>query len=402
VSRRGLGARPFFTAWRLRWYPRLLALSFAIAIPISALGGEGSRALVGRVGGDFPAFYAAGRLLAAGRGRDLYDWQIQSEFQADLHPETEGRFLAFSYPPFVALLYWPLAFLPYRAAYLVHTALLGLALWLAVQQLRRLLPRVDRWALEGFCLAFTFLPLFRALSGAQNTTLNLLLLAAAWRALSRQRDALAGVWLGLMLFKPQFALPLLALFLLSGKVRVLPGAAALFCLFYLLSATVCGWDWFSTWWASVSVFHAVDQSVNAANSVGWLGFAQAVLGTGSPVALWAARALAISTAAALAYLWGSRRLALEPRMAVTVVGLILMQPHCMYYDGGLIVLTLAVLADRLGRRGLLPLGALWLLSFGAAVGKWIGFNPLFLVLLASGALALRELVLDARWRITRS
>jgi hypothetical protein len=261
---------------------------------------------------------------------------------------------------------------------------------------------VDRWALEGFCLAFTFLPVFRAASGAQNTTLTLLLLAAAWRALSRQRDALAGVWLGLMLFKPQFALPLLALFLLAGKVRVLPGAAALLSLFYLLSATVCGWNWFSTWWASVSVFHAVDQSVNAANSVGWLGFTQAVLGTGSLAARWTGGALAVSTASALAYLWGSRRLALEPLMAITVVGLILMQPHCMYYDGGLIVLTLAVLADRLGRRGLLPLGALWLLSFGAIAGKWIGFNPLFLVLVASGALALHELVPDARWRVTRS
>lgn len=396
VSRRGLNVRPFFTAWRLRWYPRLLALSFAVAIAISALGGEGSRALSGRVGGDFPAFYAAGRITAAGRGRDLYDWKTQSEFQADLHPGTEGRFLAFSYPPFVALLYWPLAFVPYRAAYLVHTALLGLALWLAVQRLRLLLPRVDRWPLEGFCLAFTFLPLSRAISGAQNTTLTLLLLAAAWRALSRRQDALAGVWLGLMLFKPQFALPLLALFLLSGKIRVLPGAAALFCLFYLLSAAVCGWDWFSAWWASASVFHAVDQSINAANSVGWLGFAQAVLGTGSRAALWAGWALAVSTAAALAYLWGGRRLALEPRMAITVVGLILMQPHCMYYDGGLVVLTLAVLADRLGRRGLLPLGALWLLSFGAAAGRWLGFNPLFLVLVATGALALRELVQDAR------
>ncbi len=387
--------RWLYHPWRWRCYPRVLAGALAAAVLVSVLGGSGSRALIGRMGGDFPAFYGAGRILAQGDWQQLYDWGRQADAQSDLHPFEEGRFLAFAYPPFVALVYWPLSYLPYELAYLLHTALLTLALWAAVQFMRPMLPRVDRWAVEGFCLAFCFMPMFRAITGAQNTSLTVLLLAAAWRARCQNRDAWAGVLLGLMLYKPQFALPLIGLFVLAGHFRVLAGAAASAGTLYALGACVGGVTWPAAWWAQTARFHAVDQAVNAGNSVGWLGVAEAVLGAQSGLALGLGWSLTAVTALGLAWLWWRRISPLSLRLGLTAVGVVLMQPHCMYYDAGLAVLCLAVLADRGGRKAVAPLAALWLFSMSAIAGTTLGFNPVFLALAVVGALAIRALRVSA-------
>jgi len=56
-----------------------------------------------------------------------------------------------------------------------------------------------------------FLPVGIGLAIGQNAALVLLLFAVVWRGLHDNNDALAGVAAGLLMFKPQYGVPLVAL-----------------------------------------------------------------------------------------------------------------------------------------------------------------------------------------------
>src|SRR6478609_7096062 len=120
---------------------------------------------------DFTSSYTAGKSIVQGRSRQLYDLETQFAIQREFASEVKNREnpLPFNHPPFEALLFAPLARLPYVAAYLVWTTLnlaLILGFWIL---LRPLLP-----SLQGFLLAlpllamFAFFPLVMALLQGQD------------------------------------------------------------------------------------------------------------------------------------------------------------------------------------------------------------------------------------------
>ena len=92
--------RPILTARRLRPYPLavLIGASIGFAIFIGASTGLQSP-LGGRVGGDFPAFYGAARLVQRDGTALLYDPAAQRRAQADIMPEHERGWIHFPYPP---------------------------------------------------------------------------------------------------------------------------------------------------------------------------------------------------------------------------------------------------------------------------------------------------------------
>src|SRR4051812_30744108 len=81
-----------------------LLLALGVAFLISVLGGSGTTAAVGRLGGDYPAFHAAGEMVLAGDGDHLYDPHRQAAAQAPYYgDDDDGGYLPFAYPPVVAL-----------------------------------------------------------------------------------------------------------------------------------------------------------------------------------------------------------------------------------------------------------------------------------------------------------
>ena len=71
--------------------------------------------------------------------------------------------------------------------------------------------------------------------------------------------------------------------------------------------------------------------------------------------------------------------------------LVLMPPHVMYYDISLVLLTYAVMA-RVNFEKLWPiLGFIWLFGFTQIASKFIGFSPLFFVVLFTSLLSVRRL-----------
>ncbi len=373
-----------------------LTLALVIALGAAVLGGSGSDGPAGRLGGDFPAFYGAGRMVLEGDGANLYDVQAQATAQGDMMGGTTDEFVYNPYPPHLAALFVPLAALSYRLSYLVWVVALVSMVALALRLLRPHIRVIDRAYFPVVVATVTFWPLLRGIIGGQNTALTMVLVVGSWSALRQGRDVLAGALLAGLTYKPQFAGPLIALVLLVevGRHRrwgIVGGLAGAGAALWGLGALANGWDWVWSWPKAVGSYPSVVAQNDAANELSFVGVARSIWGYNSPVALTIGGLLALAALIGLTSLWW-RRGALPDRLdrlnvsalATTLAVLVLLPPHSMFYDSGLALIGLWWLADRAtaahGWRGDLAAGrpAVWMV---AVVWAW-GFVHL---LAATGA-----------------
>ncbi len=375
---------------RLRLYSRAALFAVVVAFGISVLGASGGDAVSGRLGGDFPAFYAAGSIAADGDWADLYDPDRQLAEQSRLFPESDDSFLYFAYPPHAAAAYRPLAALDYRLAYSIHSVLMAAAAVAALAAMRPMVPLLRRQFELAATGVLLFNPVLRAVTGGQNTALTMLGLALIWRFLHDEEEVAAGLVVALLLFKPQLAVPLAGLLLLTRRWRAVAAVGAGTLAVWGLGAMVMGTGWLGTWWTEVRAFAELDAEVNGHNAVSWLGVSEHVFGAGSGTAHVIAVPLVLATIAATCVVWLSPRFDLGAGIAITAATLVLMSPHAMFYDAGLLSITAVVALDRLGARVVPVVALVWVgswLQMGAAA---LGFAPLFVLVVGGlGALALR-------------
>jgi hypothetical protein len=347
--------------------------AFGAAFLLTLTSGEGVDTAAGRLGGDYPAFYAAGRIAADGDLDEVNELDRLEAAQADLFPADESDgFLTWAYPPHVALLYRPLAALPYRASYAVHTGLMVAAYVGAAWLLRRKVAWVDRAFLPALALGLAFYPMFRGIGAGQNTALTLLLLIGAWRASLAERDGLAGVLLGLLLFKPQFALLAVAAWAVARRWRTVAAFGATAAVTWAVTAAFAGVGWVSGWLDDLEAYRATE-GVNADNHVSLSEAADAIVGV--PAVGWAA-------AVVVAYLV-ARRWWHGPDIALLAPALLLCAAHAVFYDIGLVLITAAIALPSAP----VAVGLLWLAGFLDPLKDALGFNPGVLALLGWFAVA---------------
>src|SRR5438477_10640628 len=99
---------------RLDRIAKAVLFALVLGFLVTVLSGSGSNTAAGRVGGDYPAFYGAGRIVLDGDAAHLYDVKRQDAAEHDLFAGEHDGLLYFAYPPAVAAVYAPLAELPYR------------------------------------------------------------------------------------------------------------------------------------------------------------------------------------------------------------------------------------------------------------------------------------------------
>jgi hypothetical protein len=368
---------------------RAVLLALGLALVIATLAGSGSDGPSGRLGGDYPAFYAAGRVFADDPGH-LYDPEVQRREQQGLYgSELDDGQLYFAYPPFAAIPYAGLGQLPYRLSYLVHTFVMAGLLVLALHLIRPLAPVVDRYFEQAVAASLVFYPMFIGIAGGQNTAVTLVLLAVAFRSLATDQELVAGVAVAAMLFKPQYAIPVLGLLVLARRWRAVAVAVAGGLALHLVSAAFLGWGWVGPWIDQVRWLAEVDAPFNAHNGISWLGVSEAVWGPGSTTAVVVGWSLAAMTVAGLAWAWfsswrpGSAR-SLPALMTVTPPALLLLVPHVIYYDAGLLLLALAVLATPApsSPRVRWALVAVWAGGLTQVAASTLGIAPVWLVTVA--------------------
>lgn len=197
---------------------------------------------------DFTVYYTAARILREGRAANLYDGPTQLAVQREFTSDSDLRRgpLPYIHPPFEALIFVPLTYLPYPAAFAAWDFVnLGLLLAIAIL-LRRSLPALGQIPLWEWTLALlAFFPVFVNFLQGQDSILLLLLFVLAFRALDRDADFLAGAWLGLAVFKYHFALPLVIVLAIwkarREAAKFISGFAATASLMTALSLAIVGW-----------------------------------------------------------------------------------------------------------------------------------------------------------------
>ena len=383
----------------IRW-PRIagaVLLALALSVVLVVLTADGPDAVSGGLGGDYPSFYAAGDIVLHDAGLapdDFYDPDTQFEAQAPVLPSDEDGHLYFGYPAFFVAPFVPLAALDFRWSYLVDVVLMTAA---AVGALHLLKPcsRVVRehW-IETLAVALTFFPLFRGISGGQNTAVSLLLVAWIWRSLHDEREIPAGIAAGLLLFKPPLALPFLGVFLLARRYRAVLAGTGTAVVLYLVGAALTGPSWPSAWVDAVRYLDRVDTPFNVQNFVSLPGAAEAIFGIDSGVAAAAGFGLGAIVAIAVVWPWLRGIGDVGPRVAMTAAGALLISPHALYYDAGLLVLVGIVLADRSPAvRRWLPL--LWAAGFLQFLADPLGVTPIAALVVVGFVLAYREVLAPA-------
>jgi glycosyl transferase family 87 len=348
-------------------------------------------------GGDFGAFYGAGAIANAGDYSVLYDVETQRQIQQPLTVSDEGLFWYFSYPPIVATVFGLFAALSFKTAAILYAALM-LGCWLTAAWLARpLLPRVlgGRWPLAAG-LSLLFWPAFQAISGGNNTAFTVLVLVSVWRLLEAERDIAAGVVGSLLLFKPTFGVPLLLLWILARRRRVIGGALAGAAVFWAINSLVAGTSWVSVWVQQGVEFGKADAVVNGVSASSALGFAQNVSsGTRSGLVV---AAIAVAGAMWLWVVWLWRNESdVGALMAVTSVVFILGSPHAMAHEVAVLLLAVAVIVERSPR----PVshlstgtGLLIVASWSIEFQREIGWSPGFVIAAVIGLITVVEAL---RW-----
>lgn len=193
---------------------------------------------------DFSVTYVGARMVHLGLGSRLYDLSAQKEIKDSL--QIGGKTLIYEHPPFEAFLLSPLGALPYKTAYLLW-GLLSALVWLLIPFFLRPYLPTPADNLSYSLLWLLFAPLWISLYVGQSSILMLLLYSVAFVLQKRGHDFPSGVAIGLALLKFQFAIPLLAIFLLRRRWKVVQGFSLTALLLGGLSVVTVGWGGISAY-----------------------------------------------------------------------------------------------------------------------------------------------------------
>lgn len=307
-------------------------------------------------GGDWRVFVAAGSL---GGSRALLD-----------PPEA---WQSFFYLPAAAWALAPLAHLSLAVSFAANAVLmLACAAGAGVLAARTYaLPRGTAVAM----FALWSPVVYAAAIIGQNAPLGLLLAQLSIAGMATRSVLLTAVPIGLLLYKPTYAAPLVALLLLRGRLRELMVVVAIGAAWYVLGVPATGgdWGWPAAWLRLLAHYASGDLAVNGGFAIS-LPALLVHVGLGVPLAATAAALGAAAAAFAL-----RRTTAVEAGSAACLVGLAL-SPHAWAYDAALalpmIGFTAAALAEPNRTRFLLGIAIAAPLFF---VSPLLRFDPLAIV-----------------------
>jgi len=324
----------------------LILLLFVLSLAAFA----GARLSDSLLGTDFPDFYCAARMLAAGHGHQLYDAAAQRQCQAHYTGRVGTLYI---HPPFEAVVYLAVAWLPLRRAYLLWSFLSLAFLAAAVRRVANdnLLPWDWRLVLAA---SLTFVPALLCLVQGQDSLLLLWLVVLAFTALRGGRAFAAGCWLGLGLFKFELVLPLVLVLALTQSGSSRTGLAKGFCLVALalagLSAAICGWSVFAAYPEFLA--HLRDQpfaGISPQAMANFRGLAYFFFHRESSWVIGVVSILSIAALITTLTYWRTARVVASGRddfdraFAVTVVCALLVSYHLNPHDLSLLLLPMLLL-----------------------------------------------------------
>lgn len=301
------------------------------------------------VTGDYLAFLTSAELIARGDSASLYDLDAQKRLQRELAGIELDGWQPYPYPPLLGIALTPLTTLPFEWGFRAFAALSMLSATLGAVALARSMPMTRSSGLATLTLVtltLGFYPLASILPGRQTTAVTLALLCGALWACQSGRAVLAGILVGLLSYKPQFMIPVLALLAWRGQWISVAASVATGLGHYLVGAALIGPDWPLRFLDAAAQHSTLEMAQNSTRHFSLLPFARSIFG--GPAAQIFGAALMLSVL--VTYLWRAPRVApSDPRFALlwalTVLTGMLISPYLQYYEFGLLVLPCAVAID---------------------------------------------------------
>jgi alpha-1,2-mannosyltransferase len=184
---------------------------------------------------DFLSFYVSGELIARGQPADLYNEPLRHKEMLAIAPPPDvvheswfpptahtplNVHIPNLYGPQVAVLFVPFAHLPFLIAAQIWAALNLVMYFLCIYAVWRHCDKLRAHATTTALAAAASPPLFHFFVRGQLSVLVLVCFTGAFAAVEANRPWLAGIVLGLLIFKPQFlvAIPLILLFAQAWKM----------------------------------------------------------------------------------------------------------------------------------------------------------------------------------------
>jgi hypothetical protein len=383
----------FLTRERMRLVAFGLLIAYAVGISWLVATANGLNDAIGRpLGTDFSNVYAAGTLVLDGEPQAPFDPARQlAREQAIFGAATQ--FYGWHYPPFFLFVAALLALMPYKLALLTWQ---GVTLVLYLAALRAIVVGADarpastpppeqggastaaagRGLREAWTawvgpdpmwlvLALAFPAVFVNLGHGHNGFLTAALIGAALANLDR-RPLLAGMLLGLVVYKPQFGILFPLVLAATGRWRAFVAAAATVGGLAQMTTLAFG---VPVWDAFLGSMEFTRTVVLEAGGTGWHKI-QSVFSLvrmwGGPVALayGVQSAVTLTLAVALAWLWRAK-VEFPLKAAALIIASILATPYSLDYDMTALAPAIAFLAVNGLSRGFAPyektmLAALWI------------------------------------------
>jgi hypothetical protein len=246
-------------AKRIRDYPRLMLFSTWLIMGLNLLFHQGWIGAFGQViAGDFIMFYSSGSIYRT-NPLLIYDYQTQNQTQQALvAPSVLPGYNPYMNPPFVAPFYSLLTFISLHWALLVWTVLAVLSVFLSVNLLLRLVPINEK--IPGLSygqlviIVLSFFPFIEGLIAGQNHWLTLLLTSGIVFFMFKEKWYLSGMLAGLLIYKPQFVLGFIILWLIWRKFKALIAFVVIAAGWVGLFALINGFDLYRTYLQLSQVF----------------------------------------------------------------------------------------------------------------------------------------------------
>jgi hypothetical protein len=300
---------------------------------------------------DFTFYYAAARLGLAHGWSHLYDLRLQQE-QLDAIGShiTVAQLARYVSPPPLAWLVTSLTLLPYQVAYWLWSALLLSALVL-VWHLAA--PGSGRARAILLVAAIGWLPIIYGLQLGQPALLLAAGVAACYALLQRGRDIEAGAVLGVLVLKPQLALLVPLVLLVSGRWRAFASSVVVLASITAVSLVALGPSGITDYLDRLNFATTVPEN-QAQTIAGWIHNLQAARFVQGLIGVWT-----------VGVAYRLRRRGPGVVLAVALIGGLAASPYVHYDD-------------------LAMLGLACLLFLRAARGRWVIAYAIALFIAAEG------------------
>jgi len=317
----------------------LMAAVLWVALAVFFAAGRGPRSVVGPLkGADFVQFYTSGFLVRTHQTARLYNVDALHRAQVALVPESDPELYPPVYPPHTALLFMPFSVFSFSQATLLWSLITISVFAIIVRSAWRPVADYlhDRWFVCAAAAAFP--PFWSLVLHGQATILVLAAFWAAWLALERHRRFVAGMALGLLLIKPQCAIPLVVLVVACGEWAMLAGAVTSIAMQVGAVLALLGWPVVKAYGAFLPIIvQAADllepkpfqsHSLRALTRLAptWIG-----------LPLWG-----VLSAVVLVFtirVWKSGA-PLRVRFGMVILASVLVNPHLIVYDATVLALPL--------------------------------------------------------------